>query len=143
VNESYGLAELIEMLSYSMEQHETQVIAASEFSALTMSQIHYLDMIYHLQEPTLSDLARRLGVSKPTVTVAVDALERKGYVRKVRSLEDKRVLHVMLTARGKASAELHESIHRGYAGKIAAGLEPGELDSLRELLSKALTSLSE
>ncbi len=141
MNEPYNLGELIEMLSYSMEQHETQVIAGSEFSALTMSQIHYLDMIHHLQKPTLSDLARRMKVSKPTVTVAVETLGRKGYVRKVRSLEDKRIFNVHLTARGEAIAELHDQIHRGYADRIAAVLDSMDLASLREVLNKALTRL--
>ncbi len=141
MDECYSLGELIEMLSYSMEQHETQVISGSEFSALTMSQIHYLDMIYHLQSPTLSDLARRMKVSKPTVTVTVETLGRKDYVRKVRSQEDKRILNVHLTARGRAIAELHDRIHRGYADRIAAVLDPMDLDSLREVLNKALTRL--
>jgi DNA-binding MarR family transcriptional regulator len=141
MNEPYNLGELIEMLSYSMEQHETQVIAGSEFSALTMSQIHYLDMIHHLQKPTLSDLARRMKVSKPTVTVAVETLGRKGYVRKVRSLEDKRILNVHLTARGETIAELHDQIHRGYADRIDAVLDSTDLASLSEVLNKVLTRL--
>jgi DNA-binding MarR family transcriptional regulator len=141
MKEPYSLAELIEMLSYSMEQHETRVIAGSEFSGLTMSQIHYLDMIHHLRGPTLSGLARRLQVSKPTVTVAVETLVGKGYVRKVRSQQDKRILNVHLTARGRTIAELHDRIHRGYAEKIAAVLDEQALDSLRSLLQRVLTRL--
>jgi DNA-binding MarR family transcriptional regulator len=142
MTEPHSLAELVEMLSYSMEQHETQVLAGSEFYALTMSRIHYLDMIYHLQGPTLSDLARRLQVSKPTVTVAVDNLERRGYVRKLRSQEDKRVLNVLLTERGRTIAELHDRIHHGYAERIAAVLSGDDLERLRDLLGKVLSRLA-
>ena len=62
------LQKLIEMLSQSMEQNEQKVIEQSEFASLTMSKIHYLDTISHLERPTISQLAKKLGVSKPSVT---------------------------------------------------------------------------
>lgn len=52
----------------------------------------------------LSDIADRLGVSAPTVSVSVSTLERKGLVRKERAAEDARALAVSLTPSGRAEA---------------------------------------
>jgi len=134
-----SLADLIEQLSYSMEQHETKVIAASRFSSLTAAQIHCLDMISHPEEgPTFSELAERLSVSKPSVTVAVEKLETQGYLRKVQSTEDKRSFNIYLTDEGKMISKLHDDIHRGYAESIERALTQPEVKNLKRLLSKAL-----
>ncbi len=52
----------------------------------------------------VSELAREIAVSTPTVSDAVNSLVAKKYVRKTRSSEDARVVRVVLTAVGtKAS----------------------------------------
>lgn len=52
----------------------------------------------------LSDIADRLGVSAPTVSASVSALERKGLVRKRPADDDARAIHISLTRAGRAEA---------------------------------------
>lgn len=52
-------------------------------------------------EVIASDIAEILGVSIVRVTVAVKALEAKGFVKRVRSLIDKRKTIITLTEEGK------------------------------------------
>ncbi len=137
----YTLEEIIEKLSQSMEMHETRVTARSEFSALSPSQIHYLDTILHLGSPTLSDLARALRLSKPSITVIIDKLHAAGYVEKVRSDADRRTSHVHLTKKGRRIAKLHDDIHRGYARYFRRALSGRELEELLSLLGKVVAEL--
>ena len=137
------LQKLIEMLSQSMEQNEQKVIQQSEFASLSTSQIHYLDTISHLERPTISQLAKNLGVSKPSVTLTVDALQEMGYVRKVKSDQDLRVQHIHLTKKGKKIVTLHDAIHMGYAKYFEDALTKKELTMFVGMLNKVVDSMVE
>jgi len=130
------LAEIIEQFSHDIEQHEQKIVKQSVFAGLTTSQIHYLDAICHLQNPTLSELAEKQKVSKPTATVAVEKLSQLGLVNKVQSDSDRRVLHLHLTKQGEKISELHDAIHTGFAERIQKKLTKTEVTLLIVLLNK-------
>ena len=67
--------ECIKKLSQSMERYETEAFSNSPLSNLTPTQVHYLDAIFHLKDPKVSELASYLNVSKPTVTFALNKME--------------------------------------------------------------------
>ena len=139
----YALQKLIEILSQSMEQNERKVIRQSDFASLSMSKIHYLDTISHLEKPTFSQLAKELGVSKPSVTLTVESLQNMGYVRKVQSDQDLRMVHIHLTNEGKKIVTLHDAIHKGYAKYFEDALTEKELTTFVRLLNKAVKSMEE
>jgi DNA-binding MarR family transcriptional regulator len=135
----YTLAEIIERLSQSMQDHEDAVIQKSVFANLSLTQIHYLDAIRHFDTPpAISELAEHLKVAKPTVTNALERLEQEGYLRKVPSSEDRRVWYVHLTTKGLKISLLHDQIHQGYAELFEKALDKEEVDQLVVLLNKVL-----
>ncbi len=138
----YSLAELIERLSQSMQDHEDSVTRQSEFANLTVTQIHYLDSIRHFESPpTISQLAEHLKVTKPTATNSIDRLENDGYIRKVPSAEDRRVWYVHLTSKGLKISDFHDKVHQGYAENFENSLNKKELDQLVVLLNKVINHL--
>ncbi len=63
--------------------------------------------VFQYTEPEgsrLTDLARRAGLTKPTLVAAVHDLERLGYVERLPDERDRRAKVVRLTARGAAAA---------------------------------------
>ncbi len=69
---------------------------------LTAPQILLLQSIQSNKCATISDLARDMSVSQSTVTNVLDRLEGRGLVYRERSCQDKRKVHALLTAEGKA-----------------------------------------
>ena len=67
---------------------------------LSRHQASVLDHLDELDPTTVNDLARHLGVTAATMSLALDRLERKGYVARMRDLADRRRVHVRLTAAG-------------------------------------------
>lgn len=132
----FTLAEIIEQFSHDIEQHEQRIIKQSVFAGLSATQIHYLDAVCHLENPTLSELAEKRKVSKPTATIAVEKLAQLGLVKKIRSDSDRRVSHLHLTKNGKKISDLHDAIHTGFAEKIQKKLTKSETASLITLLNK-------
>ena len=67
---------------------------------LSRHQASVLDHLDELDPTTVNDLARHLGVTAATMSLALDRLERKGYVARMRDHADRRRVHVRLTAAG-------------------------------------------
>ena len=64
------------------------------------------------QEHTTSEVAKKLGITVGTLTVSVNNLVRKGYVNRVRSDTDRRVVKLALTKQGRLLYRLHDKFHR-------------------------------
>lgn len=138
----HELTEIIEILTRAMGEMESHALAGSDFAELSMRQLHYLDLVSRLEHPTPSELARELGVSRPSVTAAVAKLVEGGYVAKVPSDEDRRVAHVHLTAKGQRIVRLHDEVHQAVAALFARALSRKELAMLVSLLNKVIADLA-
>ena len=92
---------------------------------LSRHQASILDHLDELEPTTLSDLARHMGVTAGTMSLAVDRLERKGYVVRLKDAKDRRRVHVRLTTAGVRVRE---------AGSV---LDPERVRSLVARLSDA------
>ena len=91
--------------------------------SLTTSGENYLEAVLMVQEKKgvarSVDLAQKLGVSKPSVSVAVHALEEAGYL----TIDEDKALH--LTSAGRAIAEKVYEKHRFLtAALIDLGVDP-------------------
>ncbi len=67
---------------------------------LSRHQASILDHLDELAPTTVMDLARHMGVTAATMSIAIDRLERKGYVVRLRDAADRRRVHVRLTSAG-------------------------------------------
>jgi len=108
---------------------------------LTLSQMHYLEILNALTNPNVTELATEMQLTKPTVTVAIDKLIQKGYVSKVQSDEDRRSSHLHLTKKGMLINQMHEHAHDQFAELMKESLEPAELEQLTILLEKLTAKL--
>lgn len=57
---------------------------------LTVTESFCLEVIYSLNNPTISELSKYLGISQPNTTYKVNELIQKGYVEKRQDPKDKR-----------------------------------------------------
>ena len=67
---------------------------------LSRHQASILDHLDELEPTTVMDLAAHMGVTSATMSLAIDRLERKGYVVRLRDAKDRRRVHVRLTSAG-------------------------------------------
>jgi DNA-binding MarR family transcriptional regulator len=89
----------------------------------------------------LNELAHRLGVSAPTATRAVDALETRGWAERVADPDDRRAQRVGVTAQGRACvAERRQRALEAFA-PAAAALTAAELETLRSLVVRLREAL--
>lgn len=103
---------------------------------LTATQLHYLEVIGELDHPTLTELAAALGLTKPSVTIVVDRLVAKGFVRKQSSNTDKRSSFLYLTESGEQMNKRHDYAHESMIDMITSKLDMDETRQLIGLLDK-------
>lgn len=117
---------------------EMEELAKDHFGLqeLTLTQMHYLEVMNSLQNPNITELASALQLTKPTVTVALDKLIEKEYLIKVQSDEDRRTSHLHLTEKGRSINQMHEYAHRRFAEFMSENLDADELQQLLLLLEK-------
>ena len=127
---------IIEQLSGMMGQMEESAKEQYNYAGLTLTQMHYLEVISHLDNPNMTELASALRLSKPTVTVAVEKLIERDYLFKVQSDADRRSQHIHLTEKGKLINEMHDYGHRRIVESFQRNLTKEELDELVRLLGK-------
>ena len=70
------------------------------------------------------------------MTTAINNLVKKGYVTRVRSAEDKRVVLISLTDKGRSAYEKHADFHRRMVQTVMDGFQGEELDVLAAALEK-------
>jgi DNA-binding MarR family transcriptional regulator len=132
------LLQINEIFHKSITQYKQEVIGKSEFSDVTVSQLFYLEAIYQLDSPTLSELADHLKVSKASATSAVQKLVKKGLAEKVQSSADQRVHYVHLSNDGLRLIEAEMHAMTGFADNITESLSDSETRQLMEIFQKII-----
>jgi DNA-binding MarR family transcriptional regulator len=83
-----------------------------------------------------TDLSQRLLIRPPSVTGALDRLERAGLVERGGSATDLRAKQVTLSSIGRQLVERVLSSHQGQIEAVMGGLKKNEQTDLQRLLSQ-------
>lgn len=105
-------------------------------AGLTLSQFAVLEALYHLGPLFQREIGQKLLRSSGNITMVVDNLEKRGYVRRERKKEDRRFMMVRLTDGG---FELISKVFPPYAAVIAREmnvLSEREQETLAQLCKK-------
>ena len=70
--------------------------------------------------PIISDIAKSLSISYPMMTYIIDRLESKKLLKRIRNIEDRRIVRVVLTKRGE---EILNRFHISHKKRIKTFLE--------------------
>ena len=132
------LVQAIAKLIMSMESMEEEAKVKFNLKELTLTQMNYLEMISQLGNPNFTELASHMGLSKPTVTVAVEKLIKRNFIHKVKSISDRRNSRLYLTERGQLINEIHDYAHRMMAKLISKKLNRDEIDFLVQIFNRVM-----
>ena len=128
---------LVDFFKYIMEIEEKKLIT-EEFSDVTYNDMHIMEAIGIGEPKMMWQIAREMAVTTGTLTRAVDALEKKGYVQRQRSEQDKRVVYITLTGRGVGAYRHHERFHQDMIAYILDGITEEEGQVLSAALEKLM-----
>lgn len=68
---------------------------------VTLGMWYYLRVLWDQDGLTQRELSRTIGTMEPTTLSAIAAMEKEGFVHRVRNADDRRKINVYLTKKGK------------------------------------------
>ena len=137
------LNELLVRMFKDITEIEGQCLAKGEFGDLTYNDFHVIEAVSVEEPKSMKTVANLLGVTTGTLTKAMDGLTDKGYVVRERSKQDKRVVWVYLTEKGKAAYAHHEKFHREMIASVKGEMNEQETTVLIYALAKLIDYFKE
>ena len=132
------LNEALVNLFHDIMDIEEKAIITQEFKDITNNDMHVIEAIGLGEPKNMSSIARELSVTVGTLTIAMNSLVKKGYVIRERGKEDRRVVYIFLSDKGRIAYEHHARFHEAMIKGITEELTQEEM----EVLIKTLTKLN-
>ena len=104
---------------------------------LTFTEIHVIYQLgkYDAPQP-MNIIAQDLEITQSSLTALVNKIERKGFLKRVREHEDRRIVELKLTAKGETLNQFHTQYHKNLLKKIKASLNQNETVLFFQYLEK-------
>lgn len=115
---------------------EERAIITQEYQDITNNDMHVIQAIGIGVPKNMSTIARELSVTVGTLTIAMNSLVKKGYVNRERGKEDRRVVYISLSEKGRKAYDHHEQFHHQMIQEILEELTPEETEALVKSLKK-------
>ncbi|MGX5377279.1 MarR family winged helix-turn-helix transcriptional regulator [Ligilactobacillus sp. LYQ135] len=109
---------------------EEKELKKSSFKDLSIKEVHAIKAITMYSHQTASEVAKKLHLTPGTLTTTVDRLVRKNYVRRIPASDDRRVIRLGLTPKGRLVYRAHEAFHRKMVKSFLMDLDQGEVDTI-------------
>ncbi|MEO2522410.1 MarR family winged helix-turn-helix transcriptional regulator [Enterococcus faecalis] len=122
---------------------EESELKKSQFNDLSITEMHTIEAIGMYKKKTSSEVAKELSITVGTLTVAINNLVKKGYVERLRSEDDRRVVKLGLTKKGKLLFRVHQHFHREMVKNSLKGMEQEEEQALLRALKNLHDFLQE
>ena len=115
---------------------ERKALINGEYKDISVNDMHVIEAIGMKEPRNMSAVSRDLSVTVGTLTTAVNSLVKKGYVKRVRSEEDRRVVLISLTPKGEKAYDHHKGFHDKMVLAVLQDLNAQETESLTRALLK-------
>lgn len=138
--ENFIVGKLIKELYTSLENNLNQYLKKYK---LTSSQMDILMFLFHNEDKIVNqrDVENYLSLTNPTIAGTLFRLEKKGFIKRKRRLEDKRYKEIYLT---KKSRELRDVIFeyiKNNDNKMFADISDSEKETLKNIMEKLLKNM--
>lgn len=146
-NFSQQLSSTLTEIYQNIMRVEEKTLTRDKRLNLTISELHLIEYVGQQGEAgaTVSQIAQRMDVTRPTATVTVNKLVAKGYVEKRDHPSDGRAVQVFLTREGRKIDRFHRHFHWKMVREVSGDFTPEEqqyllsgIEKLNRYLQKTL-----
>ena len=114
---------------------EEKILKNGVFKDVSVTEAHTIETIGMYEPKNMSDVSKKLGITVGTLSVAVNNLVKKGYVKRERCEKDRRVVNISLTKKGRVFYRFYDKVHSDMIKEITVGLSEQEVNVLNSALS--------
>ena len=106
----------------------------SREASLTTVETYCMETIQAMGEPTSNEFATFLKISPPNAAYKVASLIKKGYIEKVRNVNDKREYHLRVTEKYLAYYNIGNGYVQTVVQRVKSRFPPEDCAKLEEML---------
>ena len=137
MNINSTLNDVLVKLFRNINAIEERAMRTEEYKDVTTNDMHVIEAVGMEGARNMTSVARSLEVTTGTLTIAINSLVKKGYVDRVRSEEDRRVVLISLSEKGRRAYLHHRRFHEQMIESVVEELTEEE----QRILTKALAKL--
>ena len=139
-NRGTKISLLIKEVNVLMSQSIKQMF---DETGLTTPQIMVMALLSRHGNMKVSEISEKLNLSNSTISGIIDRLEKQSYVKRIRSKEDRRVVHVSLAP--KSDSIMHTAIHETIEQNLAQKMKKADTEQIDAIINglETLKSLLE
>ncbi len=112
------LNQILKDLFFKILRIQAKMVSRAAQENISRTEMHTLEAIEESEYVTLTQIADKLCVTKATASVTVKRLVKKGFVKKVKEENDRRISTLKLTLRGEDCCSKHQQFHEGLVSGI-------------------------
>jgi DNA-binding MarR family transcriptional regulator len=132
-----SLNDLLVDTFYSILKYESAALSKIAGVSVSINEAHMIEFIASCgEQATISLITAQMQLAMPTVTVAVQRLQRKGFVTKVPCQEDGRRSYIRLTEQGERINRAHSIFHRRMVRDVSGQFGAPEKDVLLQAIQR-------
>ena len=118
---------------------EQKALITDEFKDISVTDMHIIEAVGIDEPRTMTAISKLLGVTMGTLTIGMNGLVKKGYVLRVRSTKDRRIVYASLTEKGLSAYRHHKNFHKSMIESVMKNLTEEEAS----VLTKAFVKLED
>ena len=134
-----GLARYISILDRLMKMYYDHELADFEIG---WGQQFYVEYLYEYPGASAQEMVERFRVDKATLTKVIRKLVDIGYVRVVRSEDDRRMKQLYLTDAAVPAVKRVKEIHNSFQEVLSSGLSPEEQEQVERMMEKMVENIN-
>lgn len=138
---------MLQIFNMVEKTEETALKETANSHNLSVSEMHTLVAIGRHEPKTMSTVAGELLINVSTLSIAINKLEKKGYVERIRTEADRRIVRITLTAKGKKALQQHEKFYYDLVEESCRDMDEQEkklfiqsLENMSQFFEKKLSS---
>lgn len=116
-----------------IQKLEEEAIITEEYRDITNNDMHIIEAV-GLEGSNMSSIAARLGITVGSLTTSMNSLVKKGYAERERSEQDRRVVYIHLTKKGREAYDHHAKFHEEMTNAALASMTEEEIPILVQTL---------
>lgn len=103
---------------------------------LSITEFSVLEVLFHKGKQTIQQIGKSVLITSGSMTYVIDRLEQKGFLKRNACPDDRRAIHVSLTAAGSELMNRIMPEHENFVDSVFGTLNSHEVDMLVSLLKK-------
>lgn len=125
---------------YSIYYKVEKVNVDNTIRCMTANEMKIIDSIGN-KKTTVKILADRMDVKVCTISLALDKLEKKQFITKVKDEVDKRIVYIKLTKKGQLALKYHGNFNTTLFKQITENVDKKDLQVFSDVLRKITSNL--